>query len=85
LDLIVENKVKISELYRIFFDGLDTNNKIYYLRFNYTDGGFQKITLNNIHKIIFYNYSMIIFSEEDDRYLFEYDKMDNVEILCMGE
>ena len=86
MDLIIENNNNMNEMYKILFEGLDVDNNKYYLKFNYNEeDDFHKVPLNSIQKIIFYNLFMILFSKEDDRYLFEYDKMNYLEILCIPD
>lgn len=71
-----------TEYYICLFDDLKENMEYHFL-FEYANSR-NRFNLQNIESIIFYKDCLIIFNKENDRFLFNYENMDCIEIICMG-
>lgn len=80
INVLTNKKVSYEDL----FENLDSEHNEYHLRFMYEESSVKSFVCDELESINFYDDCLIIINNEDDRFLFRYDNMEYIKVICMN-
>ena len=80
INVLTNKKVSYEDL----FENLDSEHNEYHFGFIYEEDSHKSFACDELESINFYDDYLIIINNEDDRFLFRYDNMEYIKVICMN-